>query len=403
MTLGKYGGERGRVHIALLLVAFLLGCNEANGESDAKGQKTPANPSSAKSKLPIHEISLPPGFSIEVFAENVPNARSLALSPSGTLFVGTRTAGNVYALRDTDGDFRADEMHTITRGKNMPNGVAFRDGSLYVAEVSKVWRYDDIEEHLGRPSQPVLVHGDLPSDKHHGWKYIAFGPDDKLYVPVGAPCNVCDEREPYSCILRMNPDGSGRTVVVRGMRNTVGFAWHPLTGEMWWTDNGRDMWGDERPPDELNRIAAGSGVGKDAPHFGFPYFHGHSLRDDKYGTGKDAEEYVEPAQDLGPHVAALGMCFYTGGTFPKEYRNQIFIAEHGSWNRSVPIGARVMLVRLAEGNRTALSYEVFAEGWQWPDGSRWGRPVDVLVMPDGSLLVSDDHAGAIYRISYTAT
>lgn len=342
--------------------------------------------------LPLEKITLPPGFKIELYASDVPGARSLALGPGGTLFVGTRQEGRVYALVDENKDAKADKLFTLARGLNMPNGVAYRDGALYVAEVNRVLRFDDIESRLGDPSPPVVVNDGFPSDRLHGWKFIRFGPDGMLYVPVGAPCNICEpDPRRYAAIFRMRPDGTGLEVFARGVRNTVGFDWHPETRELWFTDNGRDWMGDDLPPDELNHAPEGG------LHFGYPYCHGRSLPDTEFGRKRSCKEFSPAAKELGPHVASLGMRFYTGSMFPKEYRGQIFIAEHGSWNRSSPIGYRITLVRL-EGNQ-AVSYEVFAEGWLQRDGA-WGRPVDVLVMPDGSLLVSDDHAGAIYRITY---
>ena len=341
--------------------------------------------------LPLHRMRLPQGFRIEVYAHPVPGARSMALSNAGTLFVGTRD-DRVYAIRDKDRDNKGEEVTIMARGLHVPNGVAFRDGDLYVAEISRVLRYDDIDTQLPQPGDPVVVTDTFPRDGHHGWKFIAFGPDGKLYVPVGAPCNIClSENAVYAAIHRMNADGTGRELFASGVRNTVGFAWHPGTNELWFTDNGRDYLGDNAPPDELNRASA-AGF-----HFGYPFCHGGDIADPDFAEGHPCEDYVPPAQNLGPHVAALGMRFYTGTMFPEAYRGQIFIAEHGSWNRSSRIGYRISLVRL-DGNR-AVSYETFAEGWL-TDGSVWGRPVDVLVMPDGALLVSDDHAGAIYRISW---
>ncbi len=342
---------------------------------------------------PLETIRLPEGFEIAMYAEGLPGARSMAQGPEGVLFVGTRGEGKVYAVLDRDRDGRADGIVTLAEGLDMPNGVAFRDGSLYVAEVSRVLRFDGIEETLraGTPVRPFQVVNDrFPKEHHHGWKFIRFGPDGKLYVPVGAPCNVCERSdERYAAILRMNLDGGGLEVFARGVRNTVGFDWHPTTRELWFTDNGRDMMGDDLPPDELNRASA-PGL-----HFGFPHCHGGDLPDPEFGRTEPCDRFTPPVQKLGPHVAALGMRFYTGTMFPEEYRNQIFIAEHGSWNRSTPIGYRVTLVRL-EGNR-AVSYEPFAEGWL-ESGRAWGRPVDLEVLPDGALLVSDDRAGAIYRI-----
>lgn len=343
-------------------------------------------------RLPLDTIKLPPGFEINVYASDVSSAREMALGSHGTLFVGSRAAGNVYAIVDRDHDNKADEVFTLAQGLNMPSGIAFRDGTLYVAEVNRILRFDQIEEHLDKPPQPVVVTDSLPSDRLHGWKFIGFGPDGMLYVPVGAPCNVCEpENERYATILRMQPDGSGMEVFARGIRNTVGFDWHPQTKELWFTDNGRDMLGDNVPPDELNH-APQKGL-----HFGFPYCHGGDIPDPSFSQKHQCAEFTPPAMKLGPHVAAIGMRFYTGTMFPEEYRNQIFIAEHGSWNRSDPIGYRISVVRLAENH--AVKYEVFAEGWL-QRGRSWGRPADVLVMPDGALLVSDDQAEVIYRISY---
>lgn len=343
-------------------------------------------------ELPLKEIKLPPGFEISIYAANVPNARSMTLGSKGTLFVGTIRAGKVYAIPAQNVEGTARKAVTIAQGLNMPNGVAFRNGSLYVSEMNGVIRYDNIESRLNDPPQPVIVNDSFPKSRGHGWKFIAFGPDGMIYVPEGAPCNECERDEnQYAVITRMKPDGSGVEVFARGVRNTVGFDWHPVTKELWFTDNGRDEMGDDIPPDELNHAP------KKGLHFGFPYCHGGDIPDPTYGKEHSCSEFTPPVAKLGPHVAALGMRFYTGSMFPGEYRNQIFIAEHGSWNRSTPIGYRITLVRLS-GNR-AVSYKVFAEGWL-QGGRAWGRPVDVLVMPDGALLVSDDEAGVIYRISY---
>ena len=342
--------------------------------------------------LPLEAIKLPPGFSIAVYAAKVPGARSLALGTKGTVFVGSRSEGKVYALVDRNNDQQADEVLTIASGLRSPNGVAFRDGALYVAEISRVLRFDNIEAQLQAPPEPVIVNAAFPDKSHHGWKFIRFGPDGKLYVPVGAPCNVCEEKDPrFASIMRMDPDGGNLEIYARGVRNTVGFDWHPRSGELWFTDNGRDWLGDNSPPDELNR-APGAGL-----HFGFPYWHGRQTADPEYGVKRRQQDFVPPEMELGAHVAALGMRFYTGSMFPASYREQIFIAEHGSWNRSIPSGYRITLVRLY-ANR-AVAYETFAAGWL-QNGSAWGRPVDLQVMADGSLLVSDDKAGAIYRISY---
>lgn len=341
--------------------------------------------------LPLDTIRLPPGFKISLYADNVPGARSMALSPDGTLFVGTR-GDKVYALPNRKRGKRADEVVTVLSGLDTPNGVALRDGALYVAEVSRILRFDDIEARLRNPPKPVVVSDRFPTDTHHGWKFIRFGPDGLLYVPVGAPCNIC-EPDParYAAIFRMKPDGTALEQYARGVRNTVGFDWDPATRELWFTDNGRDWLGNNAPPDELNH-APRAGM-----NFGYPYCHGRVLADPEFGSKRACSEFTTPAMELGPHVASLGMRFYTGKMFPEPYRNQIFIAEHGSWNRVPPLGYRITLVRLRNGE--AASYEVFAEGWL-RGLTAWGRPVDVQVMPEGALLVSDDKAGVIYRISY---
>ncbi len=287
----------------------------------------------------LSQLELPEGFSIGYFAEGVTGARSLAQSPGGTVFVGTRQVGAVYALVDSDGDGVADAQHLIASGLNSPNGVAFRNGSLYVAEISRILRYDGIENRLDSPPQPFVVTDALPTDTRHGWKFIRFGPDGRLYVPVGAPCNICNAGDPYNAILSMAGDGSYE-IVARGVRNTVGFDWHPETRRLWFTDNGRDWLGDDQPPDELNLLTS------HGQHFGYPYCHGRNIADPDFGSLRSCSEFRSPAQELGPHVAALGMRFYTGEVFPERYRGQIFIAEHGSWNRTDPIGYRVMVVRL---------------------------------------------------------
>jgi glucose/arabinose dehydrogenase len=340
--------------------------------------------------LPLEKIRLPRGFSIELYTDSVPGAREMTFGTKGTLFVGTRQ-GSVYAVVSKDG-VRADRVVTIASGLEMPNGVAFRDGALYVAEISRILRFDGIEERLDNPPKPVVVSDAFPDRRDHGWKFIRFGPDGMLYVPVGAPCNICEPKdERFATIMRMKADGSGLSVYARGIRNTVGFDWDPATKELWFTDNGRDNLGENTPPDELNH-APRAGM-----HFGFPYFHGNGIPDPSHGKGRKAGEFSAPAMELGPHVAALGMRFYRGTMFPGDYRDRIFIAEHGSWNRKVPIGYRVTMVRIRDGR--AMSYDMFAEGWL-QGGEAWGRPVDVEIARDGALLVSDDKAGVVYRISY---
>ena len=343
----------------------------------------------------LKNISLPPGFSISVYADNIPNARSMALSPNNILFVGSRNAGKVYAVIDSNHDYKADEVITIADGLYMPNGVAFHDGDLYVAEIHRIIKFTDIEKRLRNPAKREIVFGTLPNKKWHGWKFIKFGPDGNLYIPIGAPCNVCEpEDKLFGTITRMNKDGSGFEIFASGIRNSVGFDWHPETRELWFTDNGRDLLGDDLPPDELNHAP------QEGLHFGFPYLHGSNVIDPEFGNNAENLNFTKPAQELGPHVASLGMQFYTGRMFPAEYVNQIFIAEHGSWNRSEPIGYRISLVRLE--NSKAVSYEVFAQGWLQKN-KILGRPVDLEIMQDGSLLISDDYSGRIYRIVYTKT
>src|SRR6266850_1126037 len=339
-------------------------------------------------RLPLERIKLPPGFEIGVFADGVPDARSLALGKSNVLFVGTR-ADRVYAVRYRDA--KATQVLTIASGLRMPNGVAFKDGALYVAEVNRILRFDDIETQLHSRTKPALVTDRYPAETHHGSKFIRFGPDGWLYVPVGAPCNICEPDPRHGLISRIRPDGSGYEVFALGVRNSVGFDWDPATRGLWFTDNGRDYLGDDLPSDELNHAA------RQGMHFGYPYCHQGDTADPEFGSKRSCSEFSPPAVKLGAHVASLGMRFYTGRSFPAEYRHNIFVAEHGSWNRSKKIGYRVARVAV-EGGRV-VKHEVFAEGWLQGE-SVWGRPVDIEFMPDGSLLVSDDDAGVIYRISY---
>lgn len=343
---------------------------------------------------PVERIKLPSGFKIEVYADNVENARSLALGDKGTVFVGTRSEGSVYALTDIDRDGRAAAVITIAKGLNSPNGVAFRNGSLYVAEISRILRFDNIEASLKNPPKPIVVTDKLPRDGHHGWKFISFGPDGLLYVPVGAPCNICEpDPNVHAAIHRMKPDGSQLEVFARGIRNTVGFDWHPETGELWFNEHGRDWMGDDMPSCELNHAP------KAGMHFGFPYCHQGDTADPEFGGKRRCEEFAPPALKQGGHVAPDGLRFYSGGMFPAEYRNRLFIAQHGSWNRSSKNGYKVMMVTLKSDNRTVDKYETFAEGWLENERA-WGRPVDLLQLPDGSLLISDDAANAVYRVTY---
>lgn len=337
----------------------------------------------------MSNIRLPDGFLIDVFTDEVPNARSLALGDAGTVFVSTRRDGRIYAVVPQEN--ARPEVITIVEGLRTPNGLAFLDGDLYVAETTRLIRFTAIESRLhDRPDFEVLDDA-FPSERHHGWRYIAFGPDQKLYMSIGAPCNVCD-REGFGIIQRMNADGSERETVAYGVRNSVGLTFHPDSGELWFTDNGRDMLGDDLPAGELNRLA------RIGAHFGFPFCHGGDVADPDFGKQKSCDEFVSPAQKLGPHVAPLGLIFYQGNMFPVEYRGQALIAEHGSWNRSQKIGYRISRVPM-RGN-TALGYEIFAEGWL-QNGQVSGRPVDLLELDDGSVLVSDDQSGSLYRIRYT--
>jgi glucose/arabinose dehydrogenase len=372
-------------YCCLLLVALILiSCEQKNKALEKKDDPK------------LSKLKVPEGFTVSFFANDVENARSMALGDKGTVFVGNRKAKNVYALVDADKDGVAEKKYTVASGLNTPNGVAFHNGTLYIAGISKIWRIDNIESTLENPAKPVLVFDSLPTEEHHGWKYIAFGPDNKLYVPVGAPCNICDDNEKdkrFASIMRMNADGSGAEVYAHGIRNSVGFTWHPQSGELWFTDNGRDALGDDMPADELN-IAT-----KKDENFGYPYCHAGTLPDPEFNKGKDCGDFKAPTATLTPHGAALGIKFNTGSMFPDKYRNHVFIAEHGSWNRSKPIGYRVMMATIEES--TVKSYTPFMEGWL-NNGEAWGRPVDVLFLKDGSMLVSDDHANAVYRVSYTA-
>ncbi|MEE1963459.1 sorbosone dehydrogenase family protein [Allomuricauda taeanensis] len=384
----------------LMLSLAVLSCNgkkKGDNEENAN-EKTQQETDTAQyeASLPLERLKLPEGFRIEVFAEGIDGARSMAMGDNGTLFVGTRNENKVYALRDEDGDFRAEKVYEVDSDLEQPNGVAFKDGALYVGAVSRLFKYPNIEQQLASPPEPELIYDDYPTEFHHGWKYIAFGPDNKLYVPVGAPCNICDrtnEDERFGTITRMDADGSNREIVARGVRNTVGFTWHPDTKELWFTDNGRDMMGDDVPPCELNRLTE---VGQ---HFGYPFCHGGTIKDPEFGDKRPCSDFVAPVQALGAHVAPLAVKFDTGSMFPESYKGHAFIAEHGSWNRSSKSGYRVALVKL--DNNKAVSYEPFIEGWLDEETQEaFGRPVDLLFLKDGSLLISDDVGDAIYRVTY---
>lgn len=337
-------------------------------------------------------LVLPPGFAIEVWADDVTDARTLVLGADGrTVFVGSRQAGTITALRDADGDGRAEQRWALASGLKMPNGLAVRGDELYVADVDRLLRYARITESFGKAVAPQELRRDLPRDAAHGWRYIAFGPDDKLYLAIGAPCNVC-EQPGYAELRRMNADGRDEETVARGLRNSVGFAWRPGTRELWLTDNGRDWLGDEQPPDEIDILVT------PGAHFGFPYCHGGRIPDPQFGRGHGCEDYAAPALALDAHVAPLGILFYRGTQFPAEYRGRVFVAEHGSWNRSRKIGYRVMMADVVDGRPE--DYRPFLIGFEH-DGQVTGRPAYLLELPDGSLLLSDDQAGRIYRIRYT--
>ncbi|TRX48284.1 sorbosone dehydrogenase family protein [Fulvivirga sp. M361] len=381
----------------ITLLTLTLGCSSESDSMSGGGEdigiKDSLSTEPNASEHPLHKLNLPKGFKISVFGE-VENARSLAISPSGVVYVGNRNGGKVYALKDSDANGVADEKYLLASGLKMPNGVAFKDGALYVAEVSKIWKFDNIERQLKAPDKPKLIYDEYPTESHHGWKYIAFGPDGKLYVPVGAPCNICKSEQPvFASITRMNADGTNMEIVAEGVRNTVGFDWNPNTRELWFTDNGRDHMGDNYPPCELNRLQT------DGQHFGYPYCHGGDIADPEFGAQRPCSDFERPVWNFGAHTAPLGMKFYRGDMFPTEYNGDVLVAQHGSWNRSKKVGYRVMRVHI-EGNR-ATSAEVFIDGWLEDIGQdQWGRPVDILEMPDGSILLSDDYAGLVYRITY---
>lgn len=342
----------------------------------------------------LKQLSLPAGFSISIYADNVPNARSMALADDGVVFVGTGKEGKVYALADdANHDGVADARYVIAKDLFMPNGVAYKDGALYVAAVNRILRFDAITQHLNNPLAPVVVTDKFPDDKHHGWKYLRFGSDNKLYTAVGAPCNICDpEKDIYSSLVRLNPDGSDIEILARGIRNTVGFDWQPETNALFFNDNGRDHLGDDEPADELNHWTT------KGEHFGYPYCHGGDTLDPEFGTGKKCADYTAPAWKYKAHIAPLGMRFYTGKSFPVDYKNQLFVAQHGSWNRTEPQGYRVALVKFKDGK--AIAEQAFISGWLTAEGKVLGRPVDILTLQDGSLLISDDQLGVIYKVAY---
>jgi glucose/arabinose dehydrogenase len=361
-----------------------------DGEAAAKLAPVASPPiAAAVDKLPTAKLKVPPGFNIEVYAAGMANARSLAEGDKGTVFVGSRLVGNVYAIANKDGKR---SVRTLASGLYRPNGVAFKNGTLYIAELSKVSKIDKVEDNLDASPKPTMIYDNLPKDEAHGWKFIAIGPDNKLYVPVGQPGNNVLHDDAHGQIRRMNLDGSGAEVIARGVRNTVGFDWNPETKQLYFTDNGRDWMSEDVPQDELNRIT------KVGEHFGAPYCLQGNIVDPEFGWGKSCSDYTAPVGLLGPHSASLGMRFYTGNMFPKAYKNAIIVARHGSWNRSKKVGGDVLVVKLNKDG-TVKSTEPLITGFL-ENNSYIGRPVDVMQMKDGSLLVSDDWNGAVYRVTY---
>ena len=368
----------------------------AQSKQDA-GLKPHATPSTATpiDKIPVDKIKLPEGFKAEIWSSGHPGGRTMVRGDKGTIFMGSRIIGRVYAITD-NGSKR--EVKVLLQGLTQPNGLAFRDGSLFVLAINRVLRYENIEDNLDKPGDPVELTKEfnLPPEIHHNWKYADFGPDGKLYIQVGANCNICEINPGiHGQIRRYNADGSGMEIVARGVRNTVGFHWHPATQELWFTDNGRDWAGDAGPQDELNRLAAGN----EGANFGFPYCHANGIPDPDIQVPNPCAGVVMPAALTGPHSAGLGIKFYTGDMYPAGYRNVAFVARRGSWNRGTKFGYDVVVARTQPGGTATI--EPFMTGLlDNPKNEFYGRPTYVLQMPDGALLVSDEQNGAIYRISY---
>jgi glucose/arabinose dehydrogenase len=360
-----------------------------------KGHPTPPLATPVE-KIPLDKLRLPAGFSAEIWSHGHPGARTMVRGSKGTIFMGSRVIGRVYAITDRDGKR---EAKVLLQGLTQPNGLVFRDGSLYVFAINQVFRFDNIEDKLDNPGEPVELTKayNLPDTVHHNWKYVAFGPDGKMYVQVGANCNICEVNPGiHAQIRRYNADGTGMEIIARGVRNTVGFDWHPQTGELWFTDNGRDWAGNEGPEDELNVIRKG----QEGAFYGFPYCHANGIPDPDIRMPNACAGVTLPAATTGPHSAGLGIKFYTGSMFPKEYQNVAFIARHGSWNREQKFGYDVVIAR-TDGDKAKL--EPFLTGLLDEKANQFlGRPSYLLQMPDGSLLVSDEMNGAIYRISYAA-
>lgn len=354
-----------------------------------RGVPAPPFPTAAD-KLQLGQLKMPKGFKIDVYLSGIPNARSLRMGDKGTVFVSNRQLDKVYAIVEKDGKR---EAKVIASGLDRPNGLAFHNGTLYIGEGTKISKLENIEDKLDSPGKPAVIYDDLPNHQSHGWKFIAIGPDNKLYINVGAPCNICIPPEENAQIRRINLDGSGAEVFARGVRNSVGFDWHPITKDMYFTDNGRDWLSEDLPEDELNRVT------KVGQHFGFPFCHQGNFTDREVGWGRSCDEFTPPVALMGPHSAALGMRFNTGTLFPAEYRNAIFIARHGSWNRTRKVGGDIMVAKL-NVDGSVKSVEPFITGFL-NNNEYWGRPVDVQFMRDGSMLISDDYAGAVYRVTYS--
>ncbi|OLY97528.1 sorbosone dehydrogenase [Polynucleobacter sphagniphilus] len=343
--------------------------------------------------IPVSKLKVPPGFKIELWAAGMPNGRSMTEAPSGTVFVGTRFTGNVYAVVTKNGKR---EVRTIAKGLHRPNGVAFIDGSLYVAELSRIIRYDNIEQNLDNPPAPVVVFDALPKDEPHGWKFMTVSPDKKyLYFQIGTPSNIIIPPYTHAAIVRLNLKTNILEYVATGVRNSVGMDFQKGTNELWFTNNGRDWVSEDLPNDTLNRLVRPKGM-----NFGYPFCHQGDLVDPDLGKGRSCDEFDKPEMKLGAHVAALGMRFYNGQQFPAEYKGNIFIAEHGSWNKTKKSGYQVVRVVLDAKNKP-IKLEPFVTGWlDSSNNEAWGRPVDVQVLKDGSMLVSDDETGSIFRVSY---
>jgi len=360
-------------------------------EAAVKLAPVPALPIAAPiDKLPINKLTLPKGFNIEVYAGGLTNARSLRVDDKGNVYVSTRTIDKVYAVTDKNGK---KEVKTLATGLNSPNGIALHNGTLYIAEINKISKIDNIADQLDNPPKPTVIYDDLPSDAPHGWKFLTVGPDNRLYFNVGAPCNICMPSEKHAQIRSIKLDGSDPQVVARGIRQIVGMDWHPTLKQLYFTENQRDWLSEDQPNDKLNRMTQ---PGKD--NFGFPYCGGGDIPDPQFGWGHSCDEFTKPIAQLGPHSAPLGMRFYTGKMFPVQYRNAVFIARHGSWNKSKKLGGDVIVAHL-NPDGTVKSFEPFISGFI-VDNNYVGRPVDMEWLKDGSMLLSDDYNGAVYRITY---